>query len=114
MVDPVNRTTQFRHDSAGNLIEIIDPDNSKRQFGYDSRHRLIRQTDKRSFTTTYEYNFAGRVKQSNLPDGSTRQVSTIQSVGLSDIANEKGTGTDSACPLMFPLCSNNSRFYEDL
>lgn len=89
--DPAGRVTRFEHDAQGNLQRIIDPDSSARQFTYDARHRLLSQTSKRGFTTTYEYNFAGRHVKSNWPDTSTRRIASIEVVGLIDPASGLGT-----------------------
>ena len=96
VTDPAMRTTNFVHDGEGNLTSITDPDLSIRQFAYDGRHRLTSQISKRNFTTTYDYNFAGRHVQANWPDGSTRKISPSQTVGLIDTTGGVGTEANPA------------------
>jgi RHS repeat-associated protein len=96
VTDPAGRVTQFIHDPNGNLIKIIDPDLTEREFTYDSRHRMTNKTNKRDFTTTYQYSFAGRSIQANWPDGSTRKIAPSEIVGLPDIASGVGTETNPA------------------
>ncbi len=91
VTDPASRVTQFTHDANGNLTRITDPDNTVRRFDYDARHRMTSQTGKRNVVTTYEYNFAGRLVQSSLPDGTTREATPSQVVGLVDPASGLGT-----------------------
>lgn len=89
--DPASRITQFIIDANGDLIEIRDPDNTVRSFTYDNRHRLQTQTNKRDFTTSYDYGFHGRNIQANRPDGTTRKITPAQTVGLADLASGVGT-----------------------
>ncbi len=89
ITDPAGRTTTFQHDDEGNLITITDPDGSLRQFGYDNRHRLIAQSNKRMLETRYTYDFSGRHIQSDLPDGATRRIIPMETIGLINL--EKGT-----------------------
>ena len=91
VVDPASRVTQFQHDTAGNLIKITDPDNTFRQFDYDAHHRLASQTDKRGFSTTYEFDSFGRHERSVWPDNSERLVSAVQTAGLIDPSSGFGT-----------------------
>jgi YD repeat-containing protein len=96
VTDPANRTTLFQVDAKGDLIKITDPDASFRSFAYDARHRLNSQTSKRNFQTTYDYNFAGRNIQANLPDLATRQVAPSETVALVDPASGFGTAANPA------------------
>ena len=96
VTDPALRVTSFAHDGDGNLTSITDPDLSLRQFAYDGRHRLTSQTSKRNFTTSYDYNFAGRQIQSNRPDGSTRKSSPSQTVGVIDTTGGAGAEANPA------------------
>ncbi|VAW47644.1 Rhs family protein, partial [hydrothermal vent metagenome] len=119
IVDPQGRVTTFVHDLNGNLIQIIAPDGSMRQFSYDANHRLIGQTNKRNFSTSYEYNFAGRVVKANHPDGSTRELTPIQTIGLVDMNSGLGTKANPS-PLVQPADAqaqfidgnNNTTVYE--
>ena len=101
ITDPANRTTTFEHDAAGNLLKITDPDLTAREFTYDTRHRMISQTSKRGFLTRYEYSGAGRNSKALRPDGSTREVSPAQTVGLVDPASGLGTESQPA-PVVRP------------
>ncbi len=101
ITDPASRVTSFEHDTDGNLTKIIDPDLSEREFAYDAAHRLTSQTSKRDFVTAYTYDFAGRFAQSNLPDGSDRQLTAAQTVGLVDTSGGNG-GSGSPAPVVRP------------
>jgi len=82
ITDPSSRTTSLSHDPRGDLVAIMDPDGTARGFAYDSHHRLVAQTSKRGYTTTYSYDAAGRFRRSVLPDGSSRELYPIATVGL--------------------------------
>ncbi len=104
ITDPVGRKTTFEHDSNGNLTKIIDADGSSREFVYNSRHLMISQKSKikntpdgeKRFDTTYDYNFANRNIQTNLPDGSNRQASLSQAFGLDYLTTGFGTANNPA------------------
>jgi len=93
--------TGFEHDADGNLTKIVDPDLSEREFAYDQTHRLTGQTSKRGFATAYDYDFAGRFAQSNLPDGATRRLTAAQTVGLVDTSGGEG-GAGAPAPVVRP------------
>ncbi len=99
--DPAGRVTLFEHDSAGDLRAIVDPDGSRREFDYDDRHRMVAQRSKRGFETRYFYNFAGRHVRSELPDGSTREVTPLETMGLEALAAGMGTEANPL-PVMRP------------
>ncbi len=101
IVDPFGRTTLLEHDIEGNLEKIIDPDNTFRQFSYDGLHHMVSQTSKRDFTTTYDYNFAGRNIQANRPDGSVRQVQPVEMATIIDVTTGLGTESNPA-PIVLP------------
>ncbi len=96
VTDPAGRVTGFEHDASGDLIKITDTDLSERLFAYDGRHRLTAQTSKRGFATSYDYGPHGRLVQSNLPDGSTRQLAAAQVAGVIDVSAGAGTEANPA------------------
>jgi RHS repeat-associated protein len=101
ITDPAGRITKLQHDGSRNLIGITDPDNTNRQFTYDARHRMLTQTAKTGELTTYVYNFAGQHTRANRSDGSTRQVSPSQAIGLVNPAGGVGTQGNPA-PVVRP------------
>ena len=92
ITDPAGRETKLFYDSEGNLVEIKDPDSTSRKFDYESgTHLLSAQTDKRGFTSTYEYDFSGRLVKSTKKDGTVVQVSSADTRGLINPVNGNGT-----------------------
>lgn len=91
ITDPAQRTTLFEVDTNGDLTRIEDPDGSHRLFGYDVNHRLRSQFSKRSFESTYEYDFHGRNIEAGRPDGSVRNFEPSEVFGLANIASGEGT-----------------------
>ncbi len=83
--DPLNRTTRFVHDSEGNLIKIIEPEGDERKFEYRSgNHLMSAQLDQRGNRKEYTFDFAGRIKEALLPDGSRPIVEVSDVKGLID------------------------------
>ncbi|RLD30171.1 MAG: hypothetical protein DRI70_01505, partial [Bacteroidetes bacterium] len=94
--DPLGRTTRFQHDSEGNLIAIIEPNGDRREFEYSQGNNLmIAQIDQRHNRTQYFYNFAGRIIEALLPDGSKPQFDLGQTKGLANLAPEGQPGDGS-------------------
>ena len=82
VTDPAGRVSTFSHDADGNMTQVTFPDTTSRSFGYDNRHVMTSETNARNLTTTRQYDFTGRFIQSTRPDGSTRQATNMQTVGL--------------------------------
>ncbi|MCG8434279.1 MAG: hypothetical protein MJA83_09640 [Gammaproteobacteria bacterium] len=101
ITDPASRVTAFEHDADGNLIKITDPDGTARQFTYDNRHLMVTQVSKRGFSTTYEYNFAGRTTKANRPDGSSVSLVPAQTIALVDTSSGQG-GQNNPAPNVRP------------
>jgi RHS repeat-associated protein len=94
--DPLNRTTSFEHDSQGNLTAIIEPNGDRRSFEYAANNnRMIAQIDQRQNRTEYFYDFAGRISETILPDGSNPQFNIGQTKGLANLATEGQPGDGS-------------------
>ena len=91
ITDPVGRSTFFRHDSVGNLIEVTDPLGHTRRFTYDSVHRLVSQQTERGYEFIYRYDHAGRHAGSDWPDGSSREIEALESLGVPDASQGLGT-----------------------
>jgi RHS repeat-associated protein len=94
--DPLNRTTNFEHDSEGNLIAIVEPNGDRRKFEYSpGNNRMIAQTDQRENRTQYFYDFAGRISETLLPDGSNPKFSPGQVKGVANPApvGQEGDGS---------------------
>ncbi len=96
VTDPANRTTNFSVDAAGNLTGVTFPDGSTRGFGYDTRHLMTSQTSPRGLTTNYQYDGLGFFTQSMQPDGSIRQSTAAQAIGIVDISGGMGTAANPA------------------
>ncbi len=45
--DPAGRVSEFRHDAAGNLVQLTYPDGSVLRYGYDGAHLLQERRDER-------------------------------------------------------------------
>ena len=101
VTDPAGRITTFAHDANGNLIRVTFPDGTFKTFGYDDRHLMTSEKSERGFTRTREFNAAGRLKRATLPDGSERQATNFQSIGLVDPASGLGTESNPA-PVVRP------------
>ena len=101
VTDPAGRITGFSVDSAGNLSEVTFPDSSTRGFGYDARHLMTSQTSQRGLTTQYVFDDLGFFSQSTQPDGSVRQVSAAQKIGLVDTSGGLGSAENPA-PIVRP------------
>ena len=101
VTDPAGRITTFDVTAAGNLVEVTFPDGSTRGFGYDARHLMTSQTSARGFTTQYEYDGLGFFTRSTQPDGSVRQVSPAQRIGLVDTGGGLGSEGNPA-PIVRP------------
>lgn len=93
VTDPAGRVTSFQHDGSGNLTQITDPDLTTRMFSYDSSHKLISQKSKRGFSSTYQYNFAGRNTSAVRPDGSSVLIQPSSIFTLPDVSI--GLGSES-------------------
>ena len=94
ITDPANRQTKLEYDSEGNLIKITDPDNTSRTFVYESgTHLMTSQTSKRGFTSSYEYDFAGRIRKATRKDGTVVEMVTADTRGLID--NTQGSGIET-------------------
>ena len=96
VTDPAGRVSTFSHDADGNMTQVTFPDTTSRSFGYDNRHVMTSETNARNLTTTRQYDFTGRFIQSTRPDGSTRQATNMQTVGLVDPASGLGTSANPA------------------
>ena len=96
VTDPASRVTTLAHDADGNMTQVTFPDTTTRSFGYDGRHLMTSETNARNLTTTRQYDFTGRFIQSTRPDGSTRQATNMQTVGLVDLASGLGTAANPA------------------
>ena len=99
--DPLNRVTQFEHDSRGNLITIIEPNGDRRKFEYAvDKNLMVVQTDQRLNRTEYFYNFADRISETLLPDGSRPKFDIGQIKGL---PNPAPTGQPENGSREFPV-----------
>ena len=96
VTDPASRVTTFAHDADGNMTQVTFPDSTSRSFRYDNRHLMTSETNARNLTSTRQFDFTGRFIQSTLADGSTRQTTNMQSVGLVDPASGLGTAANPA------------------
>jgi len=110
--DPLNRTTRFEYDSEGNLIAIIEPNGDRREFEYSmGNNRMTAQIDQRRNRTEYFYDFAGRISETLLPDGSRPNFELGQTKGLANLAPEgqPGDGTrenPTSAPLLLEEVNN--------
>ena len=96
ITDPLNRITQFEHDSEGNLIGIIEPNGDRRSFEYAANKNLMTaQIDQRLNRTEYFYDFADRISETLLPDGSRPNFELGQTKGLANPAPEGESGDGS-------------------
>jgi RHS repeat-associated protein len=82
IVLPDGRKTIMEYDPVGNLRSVTDPDGAKRTWSYDVDHRMIGEQDARGNRESSIYNFAGRVVQARLKDGSIKRFSPVQSQAL--------------------------------
>ncbi|NET39337.1 MAG: RHS repeat protein, partial [Cyanothece sp. SIO1E1] len=82
ITDPTGRVTQLAYDAAGNLRQVTDPDGTTRTWEYDSQHHMTAEIDQRGNREQAFYDFAGRASHSIRKDGSTIQVSPLQTQGL--------------------------------
>ena len=93
ITDPANRQTKLFYDNEGNLIKITDPDDTSRTFVYESgTHLLTSQISKRGFTSSYEYDFSGRIRKVTRSDGTIVQMVAADTKGL--VNNTEGAGTE--------------------
>ena len=95
ITDPAGRVTQFRHDSNGNLIEVIYPDSSRRAYEYDN-HLMVKKTDERGNISEYQYDVFKRNVSVTLPDGTSRLIRNQSSVGLINVNSGVGTEENPA------------------
>lgn len=61
VTDPRGKTTRYRYDSLGQIVQVIDAANNSWSFSYDNLGRLISKTDPLSRTTSYDYDILGRL-----------------------------------------------------
>ena len=54
--DELGRTTGYKFDNSGNLIEMISPDGSKVSYNYNAVNQKISETDANGNTSYYTYN----------------------------------------------------------
>lgn len=54
--DELGRTTGYKFDNSGNLIEMISPDGSKVNYNYNAVNQKISETDANGNTSYYTYN----------------------------------------------------------
>ncbi|MFC1560734.1 RHS repeat-associated core domain-containing protein, partial [Pseudomonadota bacterium] len=114
--DPLNRVTRFEHDSEGNLTTIVEPNGDRRVFEYSpGNHLMTAQTDQRQNRTQYFYDFAGRISETLLPDGSRPNFSLGQTMGLPNLAikGQPGDGTREFPVGAPPLLEEVKNNYED-
>jgi RHS repeat-associated protein len=93
ITDPANRTTTLSY-TGTQLTSLTDADSGVWRYGYDSANRLTTLTDPRSAntsadTTTFSYNFAGRISSVTQPDATTESLTPVQLQGMAT----PGTGT---------------------
>ncbi len=91
VTDPAARRSTFEHDASGNLVAVQYPDGTRRTFDYDARHLMVRETDPRGSATMREYDAYGRAVKAILADGTIRQATAAQLVGLIDPQSGQGT-----------------------
>jgi len=101
VTDPANRTSNFEHDTQGNLTKIIFPDNTSKVFNYDNRHLITSKANERQFTTTYTYDKGARLVNVELPDGTMRGAISKAAVGLVDLSTGAGFPENPA-PMIRP------------
>ncbi|MGN6548033.1 MAG: hypothetical protein ACTHK7_23565, partial [Aureliella sp.] len=78
ITDPAGRVTKLEYDAAGNLTRVVDPDGTARTWTYDAEHHMIGEIDQRGSEEHTVYDFAGRVQQAVLKDGTVRQFQPLQ------------------------------------
>lgn len=68
--DPLNGTTKFGYNTAGQLTQVIDPRNMATTYVYDGFGQLWAQYSPDSGTSTFQYNAAGQRTTMTRNDGS--------------------------------------------
>ena len=82
ITDPAGRVTKLTYDSNGNLLKITDPDGTGSSWEYDASHHMTAGIDQLGNRGQTFYNFAGRVTNSILKDGSTVKFDPVEVQGL--------------------------------
>ena len=82
ITDPAGRVTKLTYDSNGNLLKITDPDGTGQTWEYDASHHMTAGIDQLGNRGQTFYNFAGRVTNSILKDGSTVKFDPVEVQGL--------------------------------
>ena len=121
IVDAANRITTFIIDGRGDLIDIRDPDGARATFTYDSSqvagqdHLLATRVSPRAydpieplppaqFVTSYTYNFAGQLVQTDHPGPNstiiTWRLFPSQANALVDPASGVGNSVSNPAPLV--------------
>ncbi len=99
-VDVRDKTIGYRHDRAGNLVELIYPNGRGSViYTYDSHNRLETVTDWSNRTTRYHYDLNGRLNRVERPNGTERRFAW-DAVGQMRGASEISSGGQ---PLYYSL-----------
>jgi RHS repeat-associated protein len=65
------RTTEYKYDMYGNIIETIQPDGTTIKAAYNNKGQKISETNQLGQTRTFEYDDNGQLIKVTLPDGAT-------------------------------------------
>jgi RHS repeat-associated protein len=61
-VDPAQRVTQYYHDPAGNLTDLVDANGNRTHWEYDTENRIAKKSYADDSSYTYQYDGAGNLK----------------------------------------------------
>ncbi len=127
VIDPLNRTLNYRYDSDGNLTQIVAPGDSISSFNYDSEGNLLSSSDplghRVDFTyepnfdqlatvrdqkgnlTSYSYDAKGNLTQLTYADGSSETFGYDSKGNLTVSANRRGQTITYTYDAKFQLIS---------
>ena len=107
ITDPAGRVTKLTYDSNGNLLKITDPDGTGQTWEYDASHHMTAGIDQLGNRGQTFYNFAGRVTNSILKDGSTVKFDPVEVQGLYE---PNKTNDPLKAPVAFQLGAATSTY----
>lgn len=107
ITDPAGRVTKLTYDSNGNLLKITDPDGTGQAWEYDASHHMTAGIDQSGNRGQTFYNFAGRVTNSILKDGSTVKFDPVEVQGLYE---PNKTNDPLKAPVAFQLGAATSTY----